>query len=162
MQLSWSATWSPIFPITAELKKLASKDSKGIMWSFQLARKRQTVPPWSCPVEAWWLMSYPHRISNPRLAPQFTRGVGHANPELQEAPTFRWYMYTLCIGIRRRHRVPLLWNCSKSCTVPKPGKHANVNKCKRDRPIHVLDPLGKVSFAHLVRKKQSSSAPPWV
>ena len=55
------------FPITADLKKLASKDSKGIMWSFQLARKRKTVPPWSCPVEAWWLMSYPHRISNPRL-----------------------------------------------------------------------------------------------
>ena len=40
------------FPITEELKKLASKDSKGIMWSLQLARKRKTVPPWFCPVEA--------------------------------------------------------------------------------------------------------------
>ena len=75
-----------MFLITADLKTLASKDSKGNMWSCQLARDRKTDPPWSCSVKAWLLMSYPHHISNPRLAPQLTRGVGDANPELQEPP----------------------------------------------------------------------------
>ena len=51
------------------------------------------------------------------------------------------------------YRILLLWDVSKSCTVPKPGKQAIVVKCKRDRLIHVLDPVGKGFVAHLGRSK---------
>ena len=65
------------------------------------------------------------------------------------------FLHTLCMGARRLHRVPLPWNVSQASLFPKPGKHADVNKCTRDRLIHVLDPLGKGSFAHVVCKHKT-------
>ena len=149
-----------LFPVTKELLSQAAADAKGLKWSFQLSKRRKMVPPWSAPAELWWMMAFPHRISNPRLAPRKTRGVGFVEPDVQETPTFQWCLFSLCVGIRRRHRVPFDWNVSLGCQVPKPGKHAHPQRCARDRLIHILDPVGKGYFAHLVRKRQQGDDAP--
>ena len=149
------------FPITNKLKKLAKSDCRGIMWSFQLASKRKAVPSGSLPLEGWWLCSYPGRVSNHRLAPREKRGVGFVPATPAEAPLFRCYIYTLCIGIRRRRRIPMDWNVSQACSITKLGQQSNPNRCKRERLVHLLDPVGKGFLGHLVKKRQLSSPAPW-
>ena len=69
-------------------------------------------------------------------------------------------MFSLCVAIRRRRRVPLQWNLLVAAQIPKIGKHRDPDPCKRDRLIHVLDVIGKGFFAHLVRKKLCSPGAP--
>ena len=59
--------------------------------------------------------------------------------------------------------MPLDWNISQACAVPKPGKQTCADISKRDRLVHVLDPVGKGFYAHIVRKRQQcdSLEAPW-
>ena len=135
-----------LFDFTPELKALALDDAKGIRQSLRTAKRRKAVPEWAAPGEALWLLFHPNGISNVRLVPRSLKGVGYSEPEPLTVTLCWWYMFSLCVAIRRRRRVPLLWNTSATAQVPKPGKHRDPNKCKRDRLIHVLDMIEKGTF----------------
>lgn len=102
----------------------------------------------------------PNQILKIRLVPRHQHGVGVHVPSDMNARTLWWFMFTLCVGIRVRRRVPISWNTSIACQVPKPGKALHPQVCMRDRLIHVLDKVCKSYFAHLIRKKVTSDTPP--
>ena len=118
-----------------------------------LEQKRESCPSWSAPAELWWMLMCPNRISNFRLVPRHQHGVGFHSPTEIVARSIWWSLITLCICIRMRRRVPMAWNTSVACQVPKPGKALHPEVCARDRIIHVLDQVGKGYFSHLIRKK---------
>ena len=148
------------FDCTPELRALALEDTKGIRQSLRMAKRRKAVPEWAAPGEVWWMLFHPNDISNSRLAPRSQEGVGFCGPEPLNVTLFWWYVFSLCVAIRMRRRVPLLWNTSSAVQVPKPGKHRDPNRCKRDRLIHLLDMMGKSYFSHLIRKKMNSTSAP--
>ena len=149
------------FDLTKELKVLARDDVKGIRHSIRKQKRRTAVPDWAAPCEIWWLLFHPNFISNVRLVPRVKAGIGSSEkpPEI-DLSVFHFYMFSLCVAIRRRRRVPLQWNLSAAAQIPKPGKHRDPDPCKRDRLIHVLDVVGKGFFAYLVRKKLDSPGAP--
>ena len=96
--------------------------SKAFDNQFVWPKDANRCPSGGAPGEVWWLLGHPNNVSNARFVPRGKYGVGHKEPEPLDAKEFWWYMFSFCVAVRRRRRVPLLWNASAAAQVPKLGK----------------------------------------
>eukprot|EP00971_Amphidinium_carterae_P280179 5561730-Amphidinium_carterae.1 len=99
----------------------ARKDMEQMVGALRRSKARKSVPQWSVSREVWLLALEQCRI-----------------------PIVRSCLERLLMLIRVRRAQPSLWSVSKGCCI---AKHNGKDKCKGQRVVHLLDPIGKAHAA---------------
>lgn len=121
--------------------ELAMEDYEGLRAHLRRATLRRAVPEWSVPVEVWRMLDFPTAVRTRR---DLRFGVGHS--WLVGIPLFGRMLFQLLVTVRMVDAPPLPWNRSQATFLEKLGsKHG----CAGQRPIALLDPVGKFYHKHL-------------
>eukprot|EP00971_Amphidinium_carterae_P352980 6492786-Amphidinium_carterae.1 len=103
--------------VLREYQDAARTDYMDVVTALRRSKARKSVPAWSAPREAWLLCL-----------------------QCAGETAFQSDLQKLLWMIRVRRAQPSLWSVSTGCCIPK---HNGKSKCKSQRVIHLLDPLGK-------------------
>eukprot|EP00959_Pyramimonas_sp_CCMP1952_P108980 2278925-Pyramimonas_sp.AAC.1 len=121
----------------------ATIDMEQLQHYTRRAGKRRSVPPWSLPLELWYLVLHTPAAPESNVS---RVGLG-ADTAITDAVEARQWMHKLFTMIRFWGTVPSIWNCSRGFVIPKSALPGPRGK----RIVHGLDPISKGFFEGLMR-----------